>query len=260
MIENLIVIPYRDRKRHLDLFISNTLPLLKEELPSVRLVIIEQEDGNLFNRGALINIGHHLYRKKAKSIITHDVDLYPTRECIKKYYAKKINGIHGICCSPCNTLGGIVKISMSHFAHINGFPNNFWGWGVEDKAFQNRAEHHNVKIEKSVLRNRGNFLKYFYSDEADHSRKKDSSKYTKRHKVHFDKWSKLSTQRQKKLTHASGVNNLKYKIINRLSSDEYDHFVVEIIKTEEDLSAFLKRKIIALSRSVWGIRSKVQAK
>jgi hypothetical protein len=247
MIKNLIVIPYRNRKKHLDKFISSTIRLLTNELIDCKVLVIEQTEGNLFNRGALINIGYDLFKDKAEFIITHDVDLYPTQECISKFYSKSFDGALGICCSPCNTLGGIVKIPMHHFKTANGFPNNFWGWGVEDKAFQNRIEFSNLKIKKSILRNRGDFTKYFKSDESDHSRKKDSWKYNTKHKLHYEKWNKLSSKRRKNLISFSGINNLKYKIIENRNTENYDHFLVEIEKNPESLRSILINKISAFN-------------
>ncbi len=243
MIKNLIVIPYRDRKNHLNHFIKFILPLLNKQLSSVRVAVIEQQDNKLFNRGALINIGYKIYKHKAESIITHDIDLYPTNECIKKYYFGDFDGVHGICCSPCNTLGGIVKMKMDDFELINGFPNNFWGWGVEDKAFQNRIESKNLEIKKSILRNRGDFTKYFHSDESNHSRKKDTWRYNKRHRLHYEKWNGLSPISKKNLIYSSGLNNLKYTISAQLTNNNYDHFLVNIDKTHEGFKSVLLRKV-----------------
>ena len=140
-----------------------------------------------------------------------------------------------------------MKIPMHHFKTANGFPNNFWGWGVEDKAFQNRIEFSNLKIKKSILRNRGDFTKYFKSDESDHSRKKDSWKYNTKHKLHYEKWNKLSSKRRKNLISFSGINNLKYKIIENRNTENYDHFLVEIEKNPESLRSILINKISAFN-------------
>ena len=40
-------------------------------------------------------------------------------------------------------MGGIIKIKDSIIHKINGFPNDVWGWGTEDKALQNRTEYYN---------------------------------------------------------------------------------------------------------------------
>ena len=36
--------------------------------------------------------------------------------------------------------GGIVAFSVQQFRLINGFPNNFWGWGGEDDEMMKRID------------------------------------------------------------------------------------------------------------------------
>ena len=42
MYENIIAIPFRNRDRHLDYFIKNTVPLIEKYLPNTKVVVIEQ--------------------------------------------------------------------------------------------------------------------------------------------------------------------------------------------------------------------------
>lgn len=35
--------------------------------------------------------------------------------------------------------GGIVSFNIADFEKINGFPNNFWGWGGEDDELMKRV-------------------------------------------------------------------------------------------------------------------------
>ena len=144
MYENIIAIPFRNRDRHLEYFIKNTVPLLQQHLPNTKVVVIEQTDGKLFNRGALLNIAFKEYQNKTRYFFTHDVDLNPTKKMIEEYYIKEVNNtdVLGIYTSQCNTLGGIIKINNSTIHKINGFPNDIWGWGIEDKILQNRAEYY----------------------------------------------------------------------------------------------------------------------
>lgn len=51
MYENIIAIPFRNRDKHLDYFVKNTVPLLQEHLPNSKVVVVEQNEGKIFNRG-----------------------------------------------------------------------------------------------------------------------------------------------------------------------------------------------------------------
>ena len=138
---SVILIPYRDRQSQLDYFIDNTVPILKKYPEISKVVVIEQGNQKLFNRGKLINIGVLEY-PQAEYYITQDVDINPKDPVVSKQYCDPINStdtIRGIYNSVCDTLGGIIKISKDNMFKINGFPNNFWGWGGEDKAIRNRA-------------------------------------------------------------------------------------------------------------------------
>ena len=47
---NVLIIPYRNRKPHLDYFLQNTLPLLNKNMEKVEVIVVEQGEGTLFNR------------------------------------------------------------------------------------------------------------------------------------------------------------------------------------------------------------------
>ena len=69
---------------------------------------------------------------------------------LQKMYKPNINNILGIFTSGSNTLGGIVKFKNNIFTKINGFPNNYWGWGHEDKDLSNRAEYYDCHIRRII--------------------------------------------------------------------------------------------------------------
>jgi hypothetical protein len=64
MYENIIVIPYRNRESQLNFFIKNIVPLIQEHLPKSKILVIEQNEGKLFNRGALLNVAFKEYKIK----------------------------------------------------------------------------------------------------------------------------------------------------------------------------------------------------
>lgn len=227
MYQNVIVIPYRNRETHLDYFIKNTVPLIGEFLPNTRVVVVEQNEGKLFNRGAVLNVGFKEYKDKTKYFFTHDVDLNPTKKCIQEHYTKEVDdtNVLGIYTSQCNTLGGIIKVTNDTIHKINGFPNDIWGWGVEDKALQNRAEYYEItKI--TNLTNKIKHPQYFllFNDIND----RDKTLYEEHHSRYCGNWPRLNNEKKIGKIMNSGLNNLEYTILER----RMIHEIVELIKIE----------------------------
>ena len=42
--------------------------------------------------------------------------------------------------------GGVVALKRQHFEDVNGFSNQFWGWGGEDDDMFNRVKHAGMNI------------------------------------------------------------------------------------------------------------------
>lgn len=76
-----IVIPYRRRLAHLIVLLAYLHRFLQQQELHYGLYVVEQEDGELFNRAALLNIG---FVEAARDVddayqcfVSHDVDLVP---------------------------------------------------------------------------------------------------------------------------------------------------------------------------------------
>ena len=226
--KKVVIIPYRDREKHLNYFIENTIPLFNKYLKNYKVVVIEQGNNFPFNRGILINIGYDIFKDRTKYIITHDVDINPYKNGIKKFYNKKVddNTIMGIYTSFCNTLGGIIKMKANTFKKINGFPNNFWGWGLEDIELQKRAETYKIKITKNIKSKDKERTKYFkiFNDVNDRKLSKDYFDRMNYIKSIYKKgnifYKNRNIKRMKKHIFKSGLKNLKYKIIKETKLDE----------------------------------------
>ena len=226
MYENIILIPYRNRDKHLNYFIKNTISLIEKHLPNTLVLIIEQEEGKLFNRGCILNIGFKEYQYQTKYFITHDVDINPTENCIIKYYNKDINNIIcGILISPHITLGGIVKISSENIFKLNGFPNNIWGWGAEDKALENRRDFFNIEREIIFLHHKKNINNENFSC-FDDINDRVRINHTKNHKIHYIDFNKLNPEQKQELIFNSGLNNISYQILEKRKINQ----MLEIIK------------------------------
>ena len=147
-----IIIPFRDsdpeqpRTKQLNEFIKYMSDYLKDI--TYKIFVIEQsDDSKKFNRGELLNIGFKFAEQEGfTNFIFHDVDLLPSAE-LKKYYtdAPDKNPIHIAAVwsrygkNP-YYFGGIVAFNKQMFNKINGFPNNFWGWGGEDDELYKRTK------------------------------------------------------------------------------------------------------------------------
>ena len=117
--------------------------------PDWVILVIEQTEGEKFNRGALLNIGARI--SKAEYVIFHDVDLIPLAPLVPYYTAFPETPIHiGAAYkgkySGEGFIGQVLSMSMADLKKINGFPNMFWGWGGEDDAMRNRMKKKGVKV------------------------------------------------------------------------------------------------------------------
>jgi hypothetical protein len=233
MYKNVIIVPYRNRKEHLDIFIRDALPLFDKYLKPYKVIFIEQNEGRLFNRGFMINIGFNEYKLQSEYFFTHDIDIVPKENCVKDIYTKipSINTIMGILTagSGCNTLGGIIKFDTETFSKANGFPNNMWGWGVEDKALQNRVEFMNINIEKNIISSRTNPLEAEnFSIRDDVNDRHQDKDFGSRTHYEYDIFKTLDTQTKKNRIMSSGLNNLQYEVLSRENLGEN----VELIKVK----------------------------
>jgi len=145
-----ILVPYRDnaeqdRAAQLKKFISHMARYHSDWV----VLIIEQTEGEKFNRGALLDIGARLV--KSDYVIFHDVDLIPLAPLVPYYTAFPEKPIHiGAAYkgkySGAGFIGQVLSISMVDLKKINGFPRMFWGWGGEDDAMRNRMKKKGISV------------------------------------------------------------------------------------------------------------------
>jgi len=226
-MSNLIIIPYRKREEHLKYFINNTAHLLHKHLPNLKIIIVEQNNSKLFNRGILLNIGfNENINLHDCTYFTHDVDINPYEQTIIDLYNINIdeNTINGIYTSYCGTLGGVISFKKESFLKINGFPNNFYGWGVEDMVLLNRANFHKINVSKNVLSKTQDSIEKFKIFNDNHNR--STEKIDEKTDFEYRKYKYLSND--EKILHnekLGGINNLKYSIIKKDNISDYITFI-----------------------------------
>ena len=64
-----VIVPFRDRYEHLVEFKSKIVEYLNKQNIQYELIIIEQDDAKLFNRGKLLNIGFNSTRAAIRKAI-----------------------------------------------------------------------------------------------------------------------------------------------------------------------------------------------
>lgn len=212
-MKTILIIPYRNRESHLEHFLANSFPKLKEVLPKLEVIVVEQTEGKKFNRGATINIGYDYYKQDEYDYITQDVDVNPIIQEAVDFYKQDVQSDYflGIY-SDGQTLGGVVKCKGSTFRKVNGFPNDYWGWGHEDKEFQNRAEHFGCKIEKIIeFHEYEKKAKYFQIFQDNHVREESGKWFTAYHQFR-----RSDENIQKNSIMNNGLTTLKYTILEEI--------------------------------------------
>ncbi|XP_063365890.1 beta-1,4-N-acetylgalactosaminyltransferase bre-4-like [Cydia amplana] len=134
-----IIVPYRDRQKHLATFIKYMHSFLMKQQIEYGIFIIEQAGTRPFNRGQLMNVGFLESQKMGswECFIFHDVDLLPLDrrnlyQCDKqpRRLAAAVDTLGFEL--PYGIFGGVTAMTLEQFKKVNGYSNRYWGWGAED--------------------------------------------------------------------------------------------------------------------------------
>ena len=213
-----IIIPFRDlekeqkRTKQLETLVKFFEKYLKDS--KYKIFLVEQsKDGRKFNRGQLLNIGfEHAEKEGYKNFIFHDVDLLPSPE-LKEYYINipkdkpfHIAAVWDRYGQNKKYFGGIVAFNKEMFERINGYPNDFWGWGGEDDELYKRTKkfYDILKVKKGSI----NDLEELTLDEKLEYLKKNDLKFMLKNEAlakHESTWKR------------NGLNTLNYKEVNSTS-------------------------------------------
>ena len=147
----VFIVPYRNRLDNLRKFIDHMKHLY--DFPKYEIYVSHQCDNRPFNRGGMKNIGFIAIKDKYPdhykdmTLVFNDVDTYYSDVNSISYDTVKGTVMHFFGFN--YALGGIFSIKGCDFELSTGFPN-FWGWGLEDNAMQNRCLSNGLKIDRSL--------------------------------------------------------------------------------------------------------------
>ena len=185
-----------------------------------RIFVISQDDKEVFNRAMLFNVG---YREAVKlstwdCLVFHDVDLLPEDD--RNLYSCPEQPRHMSVAVdkfkyelPYRDLfGGVSALSVKQFELVNGFSNQYWGWGGEDDDMAKRLASNKLKI----TRYKADIARYTM---IKHHRENSNKPNPNRHKL---------LQKSKIFQRTDGLVNLNYTLLNVTSYPLYTRISVSL--------------------------------
>ncbi|NP_001128706.1 UDP-Gal:betaGlcNAc beta 1,4- galactosyltransferase, polypeptide 2 S homeolog [Xenopus laevis] len=217
-----IIIPFRHREHHLKYWLHYLHPILRRQKVAYGIYIINQFGEDTFNRAKLLNIGFLEAMKEADydCFIFSDVDLIPMDDrnlyhCYEqpRHFAIAMDKF-AFRLPYAGYFGGVSGLSKAQFLKINGFPNEYWGWGGEDDDIYNRITHNGMKISRPDIHvGRYRMIKH----ERDKHNEPNPQRFTK-------------IQNTKMTMKKDGINSLHYRVIHSAKYPMYTNITVDIGK------------------------------
>ncbi|XP_022090209.1 beta-1,4-galactosyltransferase 6-like isoform X2 [Acanthaster planci] len=153
-----VVVPFRDRFTQLPIFLRHLVPFLKKQLLEFGIYIIEQNNNEPFNKAFLMNVGflESLRFQDWDCVVHHDVDHVPLSyanyygcgEMPRHFMSGEDTWDYKILYP--DMFGQVFGVTRKQMEVINGFPNVYWGWGVEDDAIYSRILLHGYNRSRPV--------------------------------------------------------------------------------------------------------------
>ncbi|XP_043097452.1 beta-1,4-galactosyltransferase 1 [Puntigrus tetrazona] len=151
-----IIIPFRNRGEHLKYWLYYLHPILRRQQLDYGIYVIQQDGEGTFNRAKLLNVGYveALKEYDYDCFVFSDVDIIPmddrnTYKCSSQPRHLSVSmDKFGFKLPYKQYFGGVSAMSKAQFQKINGFPNNYWGWGGEDDDIFNRLVFQGMKISR----------------------------------------------------------------------------------------------------------------
>ncbi|KAF7251150.1 Beta-1,4-galactosyltransferase 4 [Varanus komodoensis] len=149
-----ILIPHRNREKHLLYLLEYLHPFLQRQQLDYGIYVVHQAGNVKFNRAKLLNVGYleALKEENWDCFIFHDVDLVPENDfniymcgSQPKHLVVGRNST-GYRLRYQGYFGGVTALTREQFSKVNGFSNNYWGWGGEDDDLRIRVELQKMKV------------------------------------------------------------------------------------------------------------------
>ncbi|XP_005859611.1 PREDICTED: beta-1,4-galactosyltransferase 1 isoform X2 [Myotis brandtii] len=215
-----IIIPFRNRQEHLKYWLYYLHPILQRQQLDYGIYVINQAGESTFNRAKLLNVGFQEALKDYdyNCFVFSDVDLIPmddrnTYRCFSQpRHISVAMDKFGFSLPYVQFFGGVSALSKQQFLTINGFPNNYWGWGGEDDDIFNRLVFKGMSISRpNAVVGKCRMIR--------HSRDKKNEPNPQR----FDR-----IAHTKETMLSDGLNTLTYKVLDIERNPLYTKITVDV--------------------------------
>ncbi|KAL3973452.1 C-C motif chemokine 25 [Sarotherodon galilaeus] len=143
-------------QKHLKYWLHYLHPILQRQQLDYGVYVIKQDGNDTFNKCRLLNTGYAEALKEYdyNCFVFNDVDVIPmddrnTYKCFSqpRHLAVSLDKF-GFRLPYVQCFGGATSLSKEQYLKINGFPNNYWGWGGEDDDIYNRVVSRGMSISR----------------------------------------------------------------------------------------------------------------
>lgn len=212
----LVVVPYRDREEHRNVFVPYLKKTLTEQNIPFKLVFVEQTGTAPFNRGLLANVGFDLYGHDCDYLCVHDVDVigenfdYSYQPIVTHLSARQKDKNYAEWYQRC--IGGVTLFPKEAFTAANGFSGGYWGWGAEDDDLRIRLD----LAAMPVQRRQGRYATLPHASRA-------ATPLAQQNAQQLAAFANLSPKAQQQVVAVDGLSNVKkrYKVIDTNETANY---------------------------------------
>lgn len=210
-----VIVPYRNREAHLKEFLLRIKEYLKQT--PYQIFIIEQSDNKPFNRGKLLNAGFDLAKSSCLYMCFHDVDMLPLNADYSypdtpTHLAEAVEQFNFEMPYP-TYFGGVTLFNNADFQLINGYSNEYWGWGAEDDDLRTRCE-----IKGLQISHRNGFF-----SSLDHTRPTEDDPLVRHNQEKLEE-----ILYGPSLIPEDGLKTLTYQVLEKKSASDNHHYKVAL--------------------------------
>uniref|UniRef100_H2ZBS9 Beta-1,4-galactosyltransferase n=1 Tax=Ciona savignyi TaxID=51511 RepID=H2ZBS9_CIOSA len=217
-----IIVPHRNRERHLRQFLRAIHPMMERQQADYGVFVIHQTGTGTFNKAKLLNIGYTeaLKEDNYDCFIFHDVDLLAEDDrnlyrCADVPRHLSVGIDKWDYQLPYDALfGGVIAMTKEQFNRVNGYSNEYWGWGAEDDDMYVRILHSCLGLERAQYDVAKYRMAYHPSDKSN--------------RVNPYRYTLLvgAAERQRR----DGLNNLHYSVVDNKRMPLYTNITADVGK------------------------------